>query len=239
MPASHLSELPRGLDESSRTDYLEKMVGRRFPLKVIEVDPRRRRLVLSERKAVRQWRQERKAEMIRELKEGETRKGIVTSLREFGAFVDIGGADGLIHISELSWNRVENPAEVLSVGQEVETQVIRLDRQANRIGLSLKRLTPNPWEKAIDELEPGQIVNGCVSHLSSSGVYVQLDDGPEGLLKSPDGPGALARGTVVRVRIMAFDPERERLDLDLVEPTEKLLQSGDLEQAISKGGELQ
>ena len=104
-----------------------KMIGEKLPLKIIEVDPQRRRLVFSERKAIREWRQQRKAEVITTLQEGDVRKGVVTSLREFGAFVDIGGADGLVHISELSWRRIENPADILQVGQEVETLVIRLD----------------------------------------------------------------------------------------------------------------
>lgn len=225
IPASHLSDLPRGLDESSRANHLQQLVGRKIPYKVIEVDPQRRRLVLSERKAVRQWRQERKSEMIRQLKEGEVRKGVVTSLREFGAFVDIGGADGLIHISELSWSRVENPAQILTIGQEIETQVIRLEYQSNRIGLSLKRLQPNPWQKATGRFEVGQVVEGKVSHLTAAGVYVQLEDGPEGLLRPPDGPGSLVPGVIVQVRVLEFDPERERLDFELAEDGQEPSQS--------------
>ncbi|MGH2605381.1 MAG: S1 RNA-binding domain-containing protein, partial [Anaerolineales bacterium] len=135
VPASHISELPRGLDEEGRAGYLKTLVGRKMPFKVIEVDPQRQRLVLSERKAIRQWRQDQKGRIMDTLNEGEVRQGVVTSLREFGAFVDIGGADGLIHISELSWRRVEDPAQILSVGQKVEAMIIRLDREANRIGL--------------------------------------------------------------------------------------------------------
>jgi small subunit ribosomal protein S1 len=142
VPASHLTDLPRGLDEEGRLGYLRSLVGRKMPFKVIEVDPQRRRLVLSERKAIRQWRQGQKSRVIDTLREGEVRSGVVTSLREFGAFVDIGGADGLIHISELSWERVEDPGQILQVGQEVDAVVIRLDRQACRIGLSIKRLKP-------------------------------------------------------------------------------------------------
>ncbi len=225
IPASHLSELPRGLDDYSRANHLQQLVGRKIPYKVIEVDPRRRRLVFSERKAVHQWRQERKSQMIQQLKEGEVRKGVVTSLREFGAFVDIGGADGLIHISELSWSRVEDPAQVLTIGQEVETKVIRLDYQSNRIGLSLKRLQPSPWQEAANRFEAGQVVEGNVSHLTAAGIYVQLEDGPEGLLRLPDGPGSLTPGMKVQVRVISFDPERERLDLELTEDSQGLSQS--------------
>lgn len=217
VPASHLSELPKGLDEANRTDYLERMVGRKMPFKVIEVDPRRRRLVLSERKAVRQWRQERKTEMIGQLQEGEIRSGRVTSLREFGAFVDIGGADGLIHISELSWNRIDDPSEIVNVGEEIKIKVIRLDRDANRIGLSLKRLQPSPWEAAVDKIEANQEHGGVVSHIGASGVYVLVDGGPEGLLRSDEDLPIFTVGQKVRVRVSDFDPERERLDLEIID----------------------
>jgi small subunit ribosomal protein S1 len=240
VPASHLSELPRGLEEDMRADYLREMVGTKMPFRVIEVDPRRRRLVLSERKAVRQWRQDRKAELIQQLKEGEVRKGVVTSLREFGAFVDIGGADGLIHISELCWTRVEDPAKVLSLGQEVETQIIRLDPQANRIGLSLKRLQPNPWDDAVERLEEGTVVTGTVTHLAAAGVYVLLGEGPEGLVRSSDGTGFLSLGSSVQVKIVTFDPERERLELELIESngfSPEVVDGEELENENGKGGE--
>lgn len=213
VPASHISELPRGLDEEGRAGYLKTLVGRKMPFKVIEVDPQRQRLVLSERKAIRQWRQDQKGRIMDTLNEGEVRQGVVTSLREFGAFVDIGGADGLIHISELSWRRVEDPAQILSVGQKVEAMIIRLDREANRIGLSLKRLQPNPWKAAAERLAVGTRVEGLVARLSSSGILVQFEDGLEGLLPTPEDPEAFAPGSRVTVEIAAFDPERERLEL--------------------------
>jgi small subunit ribosomal protein S1 len=165
--------------------------------------------------------------MIQQLREGEIRKGVVTSLREFGAFVDIGGADGLIHISELSWRRVEDPAEILSIGQEIEAQVILLDYQANRIGLSLKRLQPNPWEKALDKLEIGQVVEGSISRLSAAGIYIQLEDGPEGLLRPDDGPGSLTPGMKIQVRVSSFEPARERLDFELLDVSQDVMQAKD------------
>lgn len=217
VPASHISSLPRGLDEEERKEHLEHMLGEPMPLKVIEVDPRRRRLVLSERKAIRHWRQQRKAEMVTKLEEGEQLSGVVTSLREFGAFVDIGGADGLIHISELAWRRVENPADILSVGDEIECLVIRLNKKDNRIGLSLKRLTPNPWEQAADKIEVGQELEGRISMLTANGAYVSLPEDLEGLLSVGEGGGVFAVGDEVSVRVKAFDPERERLDLMLAD----------------------
>jgi small subunit ribosomal protein S1 len=229
VPASHLTELPRGLGEDERLECLKGLVGNKIPLKVIEVDPQRRRLVLSERKAIRQWRQEKKAQIIKTLKQGEVRKGVVTSLREFGAFVDIGGADGLIHISELSWQRVDDPGQILSVGQEVETMVVHLDLEANRIGLSLKRLQPSPWESAGRRVQPGQAHEGTVTHLSPAGVFVTLEGGLEGLLRRSDGLGSLVQGERVQVRVVAVDTERQRLDLEWLGPGEVLSEASKLE----------
>jgi small subunit ribosomal protein S1 len=222
VPASHLSELPRGLDENERAEHLERIIGRTLPFKVLEVDPQRHRLVLSERKAIRQWRQERKAEVIKSLKEGEVRSGVVTSLREFGAFVDIGGADGLIHISELSWQHVDNPGQLLEVGEEVETLILHLDYAGNRIGLSLKRLQPNPWETAAESIEVGMEMDGQVTRQASSGTYVRIENGIEGLVRSTMGYTTPTEGEKVRVRVVSFDHERERMSLELVSAEEYL-----------------
>jgi ribosomal protein S1 len=138
----------------------------------------------------------------------------VTSLREFGAFVDIGGADGLIHISELSWSRVEDPSEILTVGDEVEAMIIRLDPDANRIGLSLKRLQTNPWTEAAGTIAPGMIREGEVTRVGSSGAYVRDQAGLEGLIRGAEAQATLRPGMRVRVRVVNFDPERERLDLE-------------------------
>ena len=216
VPASHLSSLPRGLDEDARMDHLKSLVGECLPFKIIEVDPQRRRLVLSERKAIRQYRQQQKAEVIQTLKEGETRTGVVTSLREFGAFVDIGGADGLIHISELSWMRIDDPSSVLQIGQQIEALVVRLDQKNNRIGLSLKRLQENPWQALDEPFKPGQELDGKVTIISSVGAFIQVAENLEGLLKTPEAQGQIFPGQEIRVRVLDFDPEKERLDLELV-----------------------
>ena len=219
IPASHLSNMPRGLDEDQRQEHLNKYLDQKLPLKVIEVDPRRRRLVLSERKAIRQWRQDQKAKIIATLKVGDIRRGVVTSLREFGAFVDIGGADGLVHISEMAWTHVSDPADMLSVGQEVDTLVIRLEPETARIGLSLKRLLPNPWEAAGEVIEVGQQVTGVVTRIATSGVYINLDCGIEGLLLLAD-PGRMVSGSRVKVTVTLFDAENEKLQFDVLESVE-------------------
>jgi small subunit ribosomal protein S1 len=217
MPASHLSGMPRGLNAAERPGWLQTMIGKDIPMKVIEVDPQRRRLVFSERKAIRQWRQEQKADIIAKLEQGQVMKGVVTSLREFGAFVDVGGADGLVHISELAWTRVEDPADVVQVGDEVETLVIHLDQETHRIGLSIKQLQPNPWQAADGTFEVGEILEGEVRVLTSSGAFVRVAENLEGLLKLQDAGVLPNRGDHISVKVIDFDPEHERLDLELVQ----------------------
>jgi small subunit ribosomal protein S1 len=216
VPASHLSGLQRGLDESERPKHLERYMNTKMPFKVLEVDPQRHRLVLSERKAIRQWRQAQKAEIIKTLREGEVRKGVVTSLREFGAFVDIGGADGLIHISELAWRHIDNPGQVLEIGQEVETLIIRLDHEANRIGLSLKRLQENPWQDIVDQIQLGMVLEGTITRQVTSGIYVNVADGIDGLVKSQQTHALPQVGEHVQVRVVSLEPERERMGLEIV-----------------------
>lgn len=222
LPASHVSELARGASEEEREQQLSQLVGNTFPLKVIEVDPQRRRLVLSERKAIRQWRQDQKAKVIKSLKVDEIRKGVVTSLREFGAFVDIGGADGLIHISEIAWRRVESPGDVLQVGDEIETLIIKLDQASNRIGLSIKRLQPNPWEDAAEKIQVGETYSGVVTQKTASGAYIQIPDDLDGLVKLDQDSGRLLVGDRVQVEVVSFDPEHERLEFALIESIDNL-----------------
>lgn len=217
VPASHLSELPRGIDEEGRLAFLEGIVGRSMPFKVIEVDPKRRRLVLSERKAIRQWRQQQKAKIIETLEVGDVLKGVVTSLREFGAFVNIGGADGLIHISELAWRHVDDLGEVLSVGQDLEAIVISLDKRAARIGLSLKRLEANPWDDGAKDISSGQIMNGTVTCTTSAGTFILVDGGIEGLLPQTQGGHRPGKGDQIQVRVAALDLDRQRLVLEWID----------------------
>ena len=160
VPASHVVGLSRGLNEDDRQSQMSNLVGNKINLKVIEVNWKRRRLVFSQRDAQRERREARKEVLLDKLEEGETRQGVVSGLRDFGAFVDLGGADGLIHISELAWHRVKHPREILNVGDEVTVYVLRLDEEGKRIGLSLKRLQPNPWETIEETYHVGQLVEG-------------------------------------------------------------------------------
>jgi small subunit ribosomal protein S1 len=223
IPASHVVNLPRGLNEDERIDFLNRMVGQEITVKVIEVNRRRRRLVLSQREAQREMRDALKDDLLENLAEGEIRTGVVSGLRDFGAFVDLGGADGLIHISELAWHRVKHPREVLSVGDKVEVFVLRLDQEGRRIGLSLKRLQPNPWSQVDEIYHVGQVVEGTISRVTSFGAFVSLEPGIEALLHasqiadpSPADPNEVLReGMVINARIISIEPHRQRLGLSI------------------------
>jgi small subunit ribosomal protein S1 len=193
------------------------LVGKTLTLAVIEADQRSQRLVLSERKARRAQRRR----LIQELTEGDVRTGTVCSLANFGAFVDLGGVDGLIHISELAWKRVSHPREVLSVGDQVEVYVLRVERERERIGLSRKRLLPDPWLTLTDSLNLGDVILGKVTNVVDFGAFVELDDGVEGLVhisEFPQGPQAVSAvqpGSFVQVRVLRIDPQRRRIALSL------------------------
>ncbi len=217
VPVSHITDLPRGIPENERQSRLAQLVGRPMGFKVIEVDRQRRRLVLSQRNAQKEYREKQKARLLENLAEGQVRQGVVTGLRDFGAFVDLGGADGLIHISELSWRRVKHPSEVLTIGQAVEVEVLKVDREAKRIGLSLKRRQPDPWQRVAERFQPGQTIEGTVTRLAPFGAFVDLGEGIEGLLPSNQiaGRNDVTESSAVRVRVLNVEPERQRVGLAL------------------------
>ncbi len=225
VPASHVVDLPRGLDDDDRKDHLVRMVGKTINLKVIEVNRKRRRLVFSQRDAQRDNREARKGVLLDELSEGEVRSGIVSGLRDFGAFVDLGGADGLIHISELAWHRVKHPKEVLNVGDEVQVYVLRLDQEGRRIGLSLKRLQPNPWSIVEELYHVGQLVDGVISRVAQFGAFVSMEPGIEALLhvsqlaeSAPQHPTEVVyEGQRLLMRVISIEPDKQRLGLSLKE----------------------
>lgn len=227
VPASHLLDLPRGLKEEERLAQMQDLVGNVITVKVIEVNRKRRRLVFSQLEAEQENRVARKEALLRELAEGTTRKGVVNGLCDFGAFVDLGGADGLIHISELAWHRVRHPSQVIALGDEVEVYVLHLDAQGQRIGLSLKRLQPSPWTLVDDMYHIGQLVEGVISRLESFGAFVSLDPGIEALLHvsqisaiTEENPlRHLYEGQKLLMRIISIESDRQRLGLSLTEVT--------------------
>jgi small subunit ribosomal protein S1 len=218
------SQLVSGQKEvgSGKDDQWQHMVGQTLHLKVIEIDRRRNRLILSERAAMQEWRKEQKEKLLDSLKEGDVFKGRVTSLADFGAFVDLGGADGLIHLSELSWSRVSHPRDVLQVGDEVEVYVLNIDIKRQRIGLSLKRLQPEPWSQVLEKYEIGQVVEATITKLANFGAFAQIGD-IEGLIHLSELTDAnithprevVKEGDLVSVKIIRIDPERRRLGLSL------------------------
>ena len=170
--------------ESSQPDNLETHsdVGKELQLKVLEVNRGRNRAILSERQAIQEDREKKKARLIQELSVGEVRRGTVTGLSSFGAFVDLGGADGLIHISELSWNTINSPEEVLTVGQEIDVYVLRVDHENRKIGLSLKRLQQEPWETINDRYQVGDLVDATVTKVTDFGAFARVEGSVEGLI---------------------------------------------------------
>lgn len=227
VPASHVVDLPRGMNEDDRKTYMTSLIGQTVVMKVIEVNRKRRRLVFSQRDAQRGHRDARKEVLLADLKEGDVVRGVVSGLRDFGAFVDLGGADGLIHISELAWHRVKHPREVLNVGDQVEVYILRLDTEGKRIGLSLKRLQKNPWAVVEETYHVGQLVEGTVSRVAQFGAFVSLDLGIEALLHAsqmadpaPEDPTLLVHeGQRLLMRVISIEADRQRLGLSLKEVT--------------------
>ena len=225
VPASQIVSLrvPREAGDDEREQMLRQLIGRKLTLKIIEIDRQRNRLILSERAALREWRREQKERLLDELAEGETRTGVVSSLCDFGAFVDLGGADGLIHLSELSWRRVGHPRDVLKVGQEVNVYILSVDRDRRRIALSLKRLENEPWSTVDQRYDIGMVVTGTVTKLTNFGAFVRVDEAIEGLVHISEisedriahPRDVLQEGQEVTVRVIRIDAERQRMGLSL------------------------
>ena len=224
VPLSHLIDSPTLTSEEERRDYLANYVGKTLKLKVIECEPGQERIVLSERAALA-GEGCRKA-LFQSLKTGSIANGIVTNITEFGVFVDLGGVEGLIHVSELSWGRVQHPGEVLLVGQPIKVLVLQVSEENARIALSLKRLYSNPWETLAELYRPGDIVNASVTAITRFGVFARLDEGIEGLIHISSISGPISQknlnqmfstGDEITVKILHIDIERRRLGLGLLD----------------------
>lgn len=226
VPASQVSrERQRRAVGESPEERWGGMVGEDIAVKVVEIDRARNRLILSERAAAREWREKQKSRLLDELAVGEIRKGRVISLADFGAFIDLGGADGLVHLTELSWSHVTHPREILEVGQEVEAQVISVDRERKRIGLSLKRQENDPWQQVVRNYEVHQLVQATVTKLTKFGAFARLVDAPEieGLIHISELADyrvshpreVVLVGDVLTLRIVKIDADQRRLGLSL------------------------
>jgi small subunit ribosomal protein S1 len=223
VPASQISLTRRSAGNESPEQRWGRMVGEEMNVRVIEVDRERRRLILSERMALQETRETLKDRLLDELQEGSIRTGRVTSLADFGAFVNIEGADGLVHLSEISWERIQHPNEVLKVGQEVKVKVISIDRDRKRIGLSMRQLQEDPWLQKVGHLKEGMLVEGTITHLTKFGAFARLDEDLEGLIHVSElseqrvahPKEVLREGEVVTLRVIKIDPERRRIGLSL------------------------
>lgn len=219
VPISHLWER----NVAQHPHKLKQYLGQELSFKIIEANSTTNRLVISQRLAEQQSREQKREVLLDKFEEGQTQPGIVTHLCDFGAFVDLGNIDGLIHISELAWRRLKRPDEVVQVGDEVEVYILKVDRQRKRIGLSLKRLQPNPWELVEGVYHADQLVEGVVTNVVDFGAFVALDIGIEGLLHvreiadpAPDDPREfIGRGDHLLLRILRIEPHRQRLELSL------------------------
>jgi small subunit ribosomal protein S1 len=221
VPASHLVSLTPSADEAQRLEELQHLVGSRLRLKIIELDPEQSRFVLSERATSSD--EDRRQALLDRLSPGDVCQGCVTNLCSFGAFIDLGGLEGLVHVSELSWGRVDHPRDVLESGQSVEVYVINVDRSRGRVGLSLKRLQPDPWQFVEERYRVGQVVDGVVTHVVDFGAFARVEEGLEGLIhvsELRDGNvshphDVISEGDIVRALIINVDGERRRMGLSL------------------------
>jgi small subunit ribosomal protein S1 len=239
VPASQVAQLHGRTAAEERQQALQRMVNQEIPLKVIEVDRERNRLVLSERSATQEWRKAQKHRLLTELQPGDVISGRVNQLTNFGAFIDLGGADGLAHISELSWQRVNHPREVLSPGQEVKVVVVEIDQERERIGLSIRRLQENPWETIDQRYHLGQLITGPVTNVTPFGAFVQVEEAVEGLIHASELDAdpqtqprdVLQPGQQITAKVISLDRQRQRMGLSLRRVTENDAEAGENSEA--------
>lgn len=215
--------LPASLVDLRRVKDLDMYMGTELEARIIEMDRNRNNVVLSRRVLLEEGRKNERAEILAKLSKGMRLKGAVSSIVDFGAFVDLGGIDGLVHISELSWNHVNHPSEVVKVGQEVEVEVLDVDLARERISLGLKQTTPDPWVKLVESYPVGTIVDGKVTKVVPFGAFVALSENTEGLVhisemapRHIETPAQVVKvGDEVKVKVMEINPERRRISLSM------------------------
>jgi ribosomal protein S1 len=239
VPASHVGT-------GSLKNNLEKYVGQSIPLKVIEVDKERRKVVLSNKLAVQEEREARSAETKATLAPGQVRHGVVRRLTNYGAFIDLGGIDGLLHISEMSWTRINDPKEMLREGQELDVLILKMDLENNRVSLGLRQILPDPWTDIPDRYKEGDVITGTITRLVPFGAFVQVEGGVEGVLPNNEmlrgrggkGGTPVAAGEEVTVKIIDLRPSERKMTLSLraLQPPEEREQAAPREGAAGGGG---
>ena len=235
VPISQIVDFPRRPQNEQPRDAaqeiaekLQPYVGRKLRLKILEVNRKANRLILSEKVALYEERREKRDELFSSLQVGQHVKGSVRSIAPFGVFVDLGGIDGLVHKSELSWNKVNNPESGYHVGEEVEAEVIDINHERGRISLSIRRLQPDPWNSTVADLKVGDIIEGTVTKIVNFGAFVRVREGLEGLIHISElshqrvaHPGDVVHeGQTIKLKVISLDSERHRLGLSLKQAEE-------------------
>jgi small subunit ribosomal protein S1 len=238
VPGSLVSVFREG-DGGSPEDRWNEAIGKEITLKVIEVDRSRQRLILSERDAIGETREAIKDQLLDNLAVGDRVSGYVSSLADFGAFVNIQGVDGLVHLSELSWDHVDHPSDLVKVGQELEVEVISIDEDKRRIGLSMRRLLDNPWIEKAEEIQEGQLIQGTITNLTDFGAFARIENTDlEGLIHISElsmervgHPSEIVSvGETLALRVISLDMERHRIGLSLEKVDSDEYSEMDLEQ---------
>ncbi len=223
VPASHVGT-------GSLKNNLDKYVGQSIPLKVIEVDKERRKVVLSNKLAVMEERESKSQETKSSLQPNQVRRGIVRRLTNYGAFIDLGGIDGLLHISEMSWTRINDPKEILREGQELDVLVLKMDLENNRVSLGLRQILPDPWTEIAGRYKEGDVITGTVTRLVPFGAFVQVEGGVEGIIPNAELPRNRPKGAPgvnvneeVQVKVIGLKPDERKMTLSLraLQPVEE------------------
>jgi small subunit ribosomal protein S1 len=235
VPISQIVDFPRRPQNDQPRDAaqeiaekLQPFVGRKLRLKILEVNRKANRLILSEKVALYEERREKRDELFSSLQVGQKVNGTVRSIAPFGVFIDLGGIDGLVHKSELSWNKVNNPEAGYKIGDEVEAEVIDINHERGRISLSIRRLQPDPWHSTVADFKVGDVIDGTVTKLVNFGAFVRVRDGLEGLIHISElshqrvaHPGDVVHeGQNLKLKIISLDSERHRLGLSLKQAEE-------------------
>ena len=221
VPLSQIVEITGDRDQAIA--QLAEYEGRTLRFKVIEINRRRNRVILSERAAIQEWRAEQKDRLLEELQEGEIRSGRITSIRSFGVFVDLGGADGLAHLSELSWERDVDPEAMFSIGQTIDVYITKIDKESKKIGLSVRRASPEQWDEVVAKFEVGEIVPSVVTKLVTFGAFARLEGPVEGLVHVSELADrrithpreVVLENDIIPAKIVRIERDRHRLGLSL------------------------
>lgn len=215
LPASHV--------RTRNVHALDRFVGQSVKVKIVEVDRARKRVVVSQREALEEEQRRRREQTLASLEENRVYRGVVRRVTDYGAFIDLGGVDGLLHVTEMSWTRINHPGEVVKVGDKIDVMVLRFDRDSNRISLGLKQILPDPWEQVRTQYRVGQTVTGTVTRVVPFGAFVRLESGIEGIVPNSELPGGrgqraqdlLKPAQAVEVKIVSVRPAERRMTLSL------------------------